>query len=78
MQNSVIATVVHNNEKEQSDTWFGEVLASRSCTSMEGVRQAIELGVAEINERPRATLPDPRDRTSASAKEHLHAEDQQA
>ena len=31
VQNSAIATVLHNNEKEQSDTWFGEVLASRAC-----------------------------------------------
>ena len=65
VQNSAIAIVVHNNEEEQSEIWFGEVLAPRSCTSMEGVQQAIELGVAEINERPRTTLPDPRDRANA-------------
>ena len=65
VQNSAIAIVVHNDEEEQSEIWFGDVLASTSCTSMEGVRQAIELGVAELGERPRTTLRDPHDRTGA-------------
>ena len=46
VQNSAIALVVHNDEIEQKGTWFGEVLASRSCTSELGGRQAVELGVA--------------------------------
>ena len=65
VQNSAIAIVVHNDEEEQSEIWFGDVLASTSCTSMEGVRQAVELGVAELGERPRITLRDPHDRTGA-------------
>jgi hypothetical protein len=65
VQNSAIALVVHNNEREQRGTWFGEVLASRSCTSELGGRQAVELGVAETSERPRITLQNPYDRTSA-------------
>jgi hypothetical protein len=48
VQNSAIALVVHNDEIEQKGTWFGEVLASRSCTSELGGRQAVELGAKDV------------------------------
>ena len=77
VQNSAIAIVVHNDEEEQSEIWFGDVLASTSCTSMEGVRQAVELGVAELGE-PENNTSGPARPHGCSAEEHLRAEDQQA
>jgi hypothetical protein len=62
---SAVHLVVHNDERAQSDTWFGYVLTSDSCTSVLGACQAIELGVTETTERPRKALRDPDDPTSA-------------
>jgi hypothetical protein len=60
---SAVHLVVH--KRAQSDTWFGYVLTSDSCTSVLGACQAIELGVTETTERPRKALRDPDDPTSA-------------
>ena len=57
-KHAATSLIVENDEIQQSMTWLGFVPASDSCTSALGVRQAIELGVAETNERPRKALQD--------------------